>query len=119
MAEGMGATLANDAAELAAAYEWVQLHTGTPGADGTANVATNDTRKQTSWTVSDNTLTNDDDLLWQDVPDDEDYTHFSVWSAETGGTFGWSGTLTAGEVSEGNDFRIAAGELTGTVPAAS
>lgn len=119
MAEGLGPTAANDSADIAATYEWVKLHTGAPGANGTANPASNTTRKQTQWTVTNNLLTNEDELLWSSVPASEDYSHFSTWSAESAGTFGWSGTLTANAVTTGDDFRLAAGELDGTVPVAS
>ncbi len=119
MAEGMGATLANATATAAGAYQWVQLHVGAPGPNGTANVAANNTRKQATWTVTANTLTNAGDLLWSAVASAEDPTHFTVWSLVSGGTFGWSGTLTNNPVQVGDDLKYAAGQVTATVPVAS
>ncbi len=100
---------------LPVASLYVQLHVGDPGAAGTANVAGNSTRKVSSWgAAAGGLLTLDTDITWttSEVDTAEDYTHFSVWTAATGGTFIGSGTITANPVSVGNEFVVAAGDLT-------
>ncbi len=37
-------------------------------------------------------------LEWTNVSTSEDYTHFSMWTASTAGTFLWSGTIVANAV---------------------
>jgi hypothetical protein len=53
------------------------------------------------------------------VSTSEDFTHWSAWSAETDGTFGFSGTLTANAVTAGDNFEIAIGDLDVTLTVAS
>lgn len=106
--------------ELASSYTYVQLHVGDPGANGTANVATENTRQQVSWaSASGGSMASSADLQWTNVADDEDYTHFSVWSAASTGNFGFSGTITANAVSAGDTFTIPAGDLTVSLATAS
>ena len=106
-------------------YPWMQLHTGDPGAAGTANVAGNTTRKDTSaaWAPSSGgTKTTDVDITWSDaeVTTTETYTHFSQWTASTAGTFGFSGTVTALEVdATGESFAIASGNASISVNTAA
>jgi acetyltransferase-like isoleucine patch superfamily enzyme len=103
-------------ASEAAAHPWVQLHTGHPGAAGTANIATETDRLQVTWGSV--TLAGDgqsveidwtSDIEWTSVAGSEDYTYVTGWSLVTAGVFGWSGQLTADAVVIGNDFRIPAG----------
>lgn len=95
-------------------YPWIQLHTGDPGAAGTANVAGNATRKDmtSAWAPgASGSKASDVDVDWTDgeVDTAEDYTHCSFWTASTAGTFGSSGTITADAVSAtGDSFKIAA-----------
>lgn len=121
MAAGLSSAAADVALNaLAAAYSWVQLHTASPGAAGTTAVATNNTRKQVTWnTSSGNSLASTADASWTAVPATETYTFLTVWSAVTSGTFGFSGTVTNGAVSSGNDFKIASGSLTASFTLAS
>jgi len=109
MADGISSAGADVAlGQLAATYTWVQLHVGAPGAAGTSNVATNNTRKQATWnTPSGNDMHNTADVLWTAVSTTETYSHASVWTAVTSGTFGFSGTVTGGAVTAGNDFKFA------------
>lgn len=97
-------------------YDYVQLHTGDPGAAGTANVAGNDTRKAISWDpASGGEAVNAADVDWTETEVDtqETYTHVSFHTAATGGTFKMSGTLTANQVeASGDAVRIAAGAYT-------
>jgi hypothetical protein len=94
------------------AFPWVQLHTGFPGAAGTANVAGNTVRKQATWnTAASATKTTSADLAWTSVSTSETYTHVTYWSASSGGTCGGSGPLTAPAVTAGDNFTITAGSL--------
>lgn len=93
---------------------YVQLHTGDPGAAGTSNIAGNATRKQISLgSPSGGAVSNDTAISWSsgEVDTSEDYTHWSLWSAATDGTFVWSGTLTANAVTSGDTFQIPIGDL--------
>lgn len=102
------------------AYPWVKLHVGDPGGAGTANAAAETTRKQATWaSASGAAKTTTADLVWTAVAGTEDYTHFSLWSASTGGTFGGSGTVTANAVVTADSFTLPAGELDLTVPVAA
>lgn len=122
MADGWGSAAGNGALGVADDYTWVQLHTGAPGANGTANVATNSTRKQVTWgAAAGGVLTSTGDAAWSggEVTATENYTHFTVWSASSSGTFGWSGAVTGGNVTAGTAFTIPSGSLTGTLTLAS
>lgn len=95
---------------------WIQLHTGDPGASGTANVAGNATRKDLRAAVAaaaNGALTSDVLLTWTtgEVDTSEDYTHWSTWTASTAGTFGTSGTMTANAVTVGDEFSIPVGDF--------
>lgn len=123
MAEGWGAAGAGTALDAAkAAYTWVKLHTGAPGSAGTSNAAANTTRKQVTWgSVSAGAMANTDIPSWSsgEVTTTETYTHFSVWSASSGGNLGWTGTLTGGAVTAGTAFSIPVGDLDVSVTLAS
>ncbi len=113
MAEGLSETAANHALDTELAlYTWIKLHTGAPGATATANAATETTRKQATWAAaSGGASSNTGQLQWTNVAGTEDYTHFSLWTASSGGTFGFSGTITANAVTAGDTFTIAANDL--------
>ena len=127
MAEGLSAAAANALLDTHhdTTYPYVQLHTGAPGAAGTANVAGNATRKNagSAWApASGGSKVTDVDIDWTDAEVDtaEDYTHVSFWSAGSGGNFGSSGTLTANAVSDsGDSFSILAGGMTASFTVAS
>jgi hypothetical protein len=93
---------------------WVKLHVGDPGAAGTSNAAGETTRKQATFGTgaASGTIANTVALAWTNVSTGEDYTHFSIWTASTAGTFLGSGTMTANAVGAGDDFNIAIGALT-------
>ena len=100
----------------------IQLHTGDPGAAGTANVATETDRQDITSsfsTASGGTVTNDVAITWTNVAGSEDFTHYSVWSASTAGTFYWSGTITANAVTAGDTFTIPVGDLDGSLSTAA
>lgn len=113
MAEGLGSAGANTALDaLLAAYTWVKLHVGAPGAAGTSNPATETTRKQATWRTSVSGASSQSNALtWTTVAGSEDYTHFTAWTASTAGNFGFSGTVTANPVTAGDTFTIAIDDL--------
>lgn len=113
-----------NATAYSVAEVWVQLHTADPGAAGTANVATETDRVQLSMgSVSTGggfaSISNDAELVWNDVAGAEDFTHLSLHSAATDGTFLGSGPMTANAVSIGDDFVIPVGDIDVTLPIAT
>lgn len=92
---------------------WVKLHTGDPGAAGTSNAAGNTTRMQATFgdAAASGLISNTVAVLWTNVSTSEDYTHFSLWTASSGGTFLASGTVTANAVGAGDNFQAGIGDL--------
>ena len=109
-----------NATAYSVATPYIQLHVGDPGAAGTSNVATETTRKLVSFgAASGGALANDAALTWTNVAGSEDYTHFTIWTASTAGTFVLSGTVTANAVTAADTFTIPIGDLDLTLTAAS
>ena len=101
---------------------YIQLHTADPGAAGTTSVAGNSTRKLVSFgAASGGAISNDAAISWTsgEVTTSEDYTHWSLWTASTAGTFIMSGTLTANPVTAGDEFTIPIGDLDLTMSVAA
>lgn len=121
MATGFGSAGANTALDsLGSTYSWVKLHTGDPGSAGTANAATETTRKQATWSAaSGGVLANSNTLTWTSIAGSQDATHFTVWTASSAGTFGFSGTITANAYTAGDTYTVAAAGLTATLTLAS
>lgn len=121
MATGASAAGANTMLDaLAAAFPWVKLHTGDPGAAGTSNAATETTRKQATWAAaSGGSVANSAILSWTNIAGSQDASHFSAWSASSGGTFGFSGTITANAYTAGDTYSVAVGALTSSLTLAS
>ncbi len=121
MAVGFSAAAANTALDaMAAAFPWVKLHIGDPGAAGTSNPATETARKLPTFSAAaGGAKTNTNYLTWFNVAGSEDYTHFSLWSAVSGGTFGGSGTVTAVALVAAETFQVAPGDLDLSLPLAS
>ena len=133
MALGFSATVANDILEwlfnasamaAAPANPWIQLHTGDPGSAGTSNVAGNATRKDLTaamGTAASGAITNTSAVTWTtgEVDTSEDYTHWSIFDAETNGNFLLSGTMTANAVVSGDEFTIPVGELDTSISTAA
>jgi hypothetical protein len=121
MADGFidgGATTALNA--LVAAYPWIKAHTGSPGAAGTSNAATETTRKQVTWgSPSAGSVSNSAQVQWTSVAASETWTHFTAWTAATSGTCGFSGAITANPLTAGDTITIAALSLTVSVTLAS
>ncbi len=125
MALGLKASVANamldsllkNTAYTGPATVYAQLHTGDPGANGTANVAGNTTRKLVSWgTASGGVNSNSTDLVWTNVSTTETYAEITLFDAVTTGNYLGSGNITANTVTAGDTFTIAAGNLTVTLP---
>lgn len=127
MAEGISAALAEDlldavfnATAFSVSEVWIQLHVGAPGSAGTANQATETTRKQLSCSAaSSGTITSDAALEWTSISGSQDPTHWTAWTASTAGTFLGSGTITSAAYVAGNTFRIPVGDFDLTIPTAS
>ena len=102
---------------------WVQLHTADPGVAGTTAVAGNDTRRQATFgnAATTGSIANTAAITWttSEVDTSEDYSHASLWTASTAGTFIGSGLVTASAVTSGNEFTIAIGGIVVTLPTAA
>lgn len=93
---------------------YIQLHVGDPGAAGTSNTATETTRKQSTFgsAASAGSISNTAVLTWTNIAGSQDATHYSAWDASSGGTFLFSGTVTANSYTAGDTFEVAIGALT-------
>lgn len=121
MAVGFSAAVANSVLDsLCRAVAWtppvavyLQLHTGSPGAAGSSNVATNSTRKLVTFGTSaaSGSIANTVALTWTFVPASEDYTYFSLWDAVSAGVFQISGTIASNPVGAGGTFDLAIGAV--------
>lgn len=96
---------------------WVQLHTGAPGTAGTANIATNATRRQATMGAATGRLkTSTVDLVFPTVPATETYTHVTYWTAVTGGTLDGQDDLSSpAAMTAGETFTIPAGDIDFTI----
>lgn len=121
MATGWGPTAGNAAlTTLLSTYPWIKLHIGDPGAAGTSNPATETTRQQVSvGAAAAGAIASNADLVWTNVAASEDYTHFTAWTANAAGTFGFSGTITSPAVTAGATFTISSGNFTVSLTLAS
>jgi len=93
---------------------WVKLHIGDPGAAGTANPAAETTRKQGTFgsAASGGVISNTAAVEWTLVSTTETYTHISLWTASTAGTFLGSDQLSSSAaVTAGDTFRLPIGDL--------
>jgi hypothetical protein len=100
---------------------YAQLHVGAPGPSGTANVAGNNVRQSAGAFAapSGGATTNSSPINWTSVSTSETYSHVSLWSAASGGTFVASGSITAGAILAGQNFQIPAGGMSVSLPVAS
>lgn len=96
-----------------AAKMWVQLHTGDPGANCTANVAKENKRRQIEVSgIEEEALHNLNAIEWEGVSTTEKVTHASVWDAETEGNPRVYGELAkAQELIKEQDARFKIGKL--------
>jgi hypothetical protein len=127
MATGLSSYLANkflDAVANATAYSaanvYVKLHTGEPGANATANAATETTRKEATFSsASAGAIASDADITWTNIAGSQDATHFSAWDNLTAGNFLFSGTITGNAYTAGDTYTISSGSLTASLTLAS
>lgn len=121
MADGFGSAGANTALDaMVAAYTWAKLHTAAPGAAATANAATETTRKQFAFAAaSSGSVASSGAVSWTSIAGSQDATDFSMWTASSAGTFGYSGTITANAYVAGDTYTVASGALTASVTLAS
>ena len=105
---------------FAVAVAYVKLHTQDPGPLGTANPATETTRKAISFGVaSAGVITSDADISWTNIAGSQDATHFTVWDNLTAGNFLFSGNVVAGAYTAGDTYTITAGNLSASLTVAS
>jgi hypothetical protein len=91
---------------------WIKLHLTDPGAAGTSGAAVNTTRQQATFTTGFTaTISNTNTITWSSVPATETYRFFSAWTASTAGTFLFSGTVNAAQVTATGNFVVAVGGL--------
>lgn len=113
-AQDMMEAYATGAAWAGVSAHFVQLHLGDPGAAGTANPAAETERQSATFSVTSGAAENSAAVEWTGVTATETVTHFSVWTAATGGDFVGSGTVTGGDLTAGGDASFQAGDLTMT-----
>ncbi len=121
MATGITAAGANSALDTAiSGTVFIKLHIGDPGAAATANAAVNTTRIGVTFAAAASAAkATNSAALWSSVSTTETYTHFSIWSLVSGGTFLWSGTVSGGAVTAGQDFNIASAALSLSIAGAA
>lgn len=127
MATGLSSYLANSFLDalgnntsFAVASVYVKLHVGDPGANGTANAATETTRKAASFgAASGGALTSDADITWTNIAGSEDATFFTAWDNATTGNFLFSGSITGNAYTAGDTYVIPSGSLSASLTIAS
>jgi|SRR5690349_3884234 len=106
MTVGIASSLANQILEIyrnvaptLVATPFIQLHTGDPGAAGTANVSVGSTTRNAAvWNAaSGGSMTISSLGAWTNGGTSETITHISIWTASSAGTFKQSGALTASQ----------------------
>lgn len=123
MADGLSATVANAALSTIIGTDAnnVQLHTGAPGAAGTANVSSVTTRPAVTWgSPSAGSVAASNQPAWTNWAgtSPETDTDLSFWSASTSGTFGFSCQLSSSVVmNTGDSLTLTA--ITVSIPVAS
>jgi hypothetical protein len=127
MATGLSAYLANkflDAVGNGTAYSaanvYIKLHTGDPGANGTANAATETTRKEVTFaSASAGAIASDAAVTWTNIAGSQDATFFTAWDNLSAGNFLFSGSITGNAYIAGDTYTIPSGSLTASLTVAS
>jgi len=123
MATGLAVAQANAALDaIRTDTPYMQLHVGDPGAAGTANKATETTRKAVTFNAaSGGSMTNSAQVQWTNIAGSQDATHFSIWNTATDGTgtFKMSGTITANAYTAGDTYTAAVSAITLSISVAS
>jgi hypothetical protein len=124
MADGLSAAVANAALSTITGTDaaYVQLHTGAPGANGTANVSSVTTREATTgWgSPSGGSIAASGTPAWTNWAGNngEVVTDISFWSASSSGTFGFSMQL-GGSVTMDTGDSLTLTSITVGIPVAS
>lgn len=74
--------------------QWISLHNADPGTTGSSEVV-GTTRQQTTWGTSTSGTASGSQVTFSSAPGGS-YTHYGVWTAQTGGTFRWGFALAPG-----------------------
>jgi hypothetical protein len=127
MATGLSSYLANsfldalgNATSFSVTTVYIKLHTGDPGANGTANAATETTRKSASFSAaSAGALASDADITWTNIAGSQDATFFTAWDNLSAGNFLFSGTISGNAYTAGDTYVIPSGSLTASLTVAS
>lgn len=127
MATGISSYLADELLDavgnnssFAVGAVYIKLHIGDPGANGTANPATETTRQTASFGASSSgTLTSDADITWTNIAGSQDATFFTAWDSATTGNFLFSGSITGNAYTAGDTYVIPSGSLTVSLTIAS
>lgn len=92
---------------------YLKAHLGNPGAAGTANAATETTRKAFTRSAASAGATSNPALLqWTNAAATENWTHWTAWDASTGGNCWMVGDLSATvNVAATDTVEIAVGDL--------
>jgi hypothetical protein len=101
-------------------FTYIKMHVGDPGPNGTANPAAETRRMAVDWGApSGAALVSVADTGLAAVAATEVWTHYSLWSNSTAGTFGHSGTISPKAVTAGDDVNVPAGSVSLTFPVAA
>jgi len=127
MATGLSSYLANaflnsvgNATSFSVSTAYVKLHIGDPGANGTANPATETTRKAVSFgAAGSGSMASDADVTWTAISGSQDATYFTAWDASTAGNFLFSGTISGNAYTAGDTYTIPSASLTVALTIAS
>lgn len=127
MATGLSAFLCNkflDAlgnnTSFAVTTVFIKLHVGDPGANGTANPATETTRKSASFgAASAGAIASDADITYTNIAGSQDATHFTAFDSLTVGNFLFSGLITGNPYTAGDTYTISSGNLSASLTVAS
>lgn len=127
MATGLSAYLSNalldsvgNATSFSVANVYVKLHVGDPGANATANAATETTRKACTFAAaSGGSISSDADVSWTNISGSQDATFFTAWDDASAGNFLFSGTIIGDAYTAGDTFTIPSGSLTASLIVAS
>lgn len=100
----------NGTSFTAPAAIYAKLHTGDPGEAGTANAATETTRKAVTFgAASGGVISLSNTPSWTNVSTSETYSHVSLWDNSTGGNCLGSGALSSSvAVTAGDTFNLSA-----------
>jgi hypothetical protein len=107
------------------ATPYLQLHTGSPGAEGTANIAQKPSsgaivRKSISFAAptshpsnTERRVLSSSAVTWNgtEIASGQEITHFSIWSASTGGQPEFISTVSQAKTTGSDGVSIAAGDI--------